>query len=203
MRVVLVTYRGLKSLMPEYMERHEAFFNMPVTLAAEEDYSQGRYHFIKPPFGETIPNGEYGNSLRWALEQVRDRYVIIMMVDYFIQAPVDSYTLRIIARYMTMKGNILRCEIGTNRGVGGMTEVDVYRGVSIREEKIFLATSLCPGIWDRKKLLEIMKGATAWDVEIQTNREFQKTSWRSIGVYPEPMDYVNYIRGRDLSELKK
>ena len=135
------------------------------------------------------------------MEKVRDKYVIIMLIDYFITRKVDASILKKIAEYMTLKGDILRCDIGTNRGFGSIPEIDVYKGVSIREEKNFLATSLCPGIWDRKKLLAIMKGATAWDVELETNREFVNSGWRSIGTYPEPVDYENVIRGGNVDEF--
>ena len=201
MRVVLITYRALQPLMEEYMHRHKKYFKLPVTLVAESDYSNGNYKHIKPPYGDPIENGDFGNSLRWALEKVKDKHVIIMLADYFITGMVNVKTIRKIAEYMTLKGDILRCDIGTNRGFGSIPEIDVYKGVSIREEKHFLATSLCPGIWDRKKLLAIMKGATAWDVELETNREFVTTGWRSIGTYPEPVDYENVIRGRNVDEF--
>jgi hypothetical protein len=201
MRVVLTTYRGLSHLMPDYMDRHEKYFNMPVTLSAEEDYSHGKYRFLKPPFGDTIRNGEFGPALKWTLENVKDKYIIIMLADYFINSNVDMTAIKKIAEYMTQEGDILRCEIGTNRGVGQLNEIDIHKGVSIREDKSWLATSLCPGIWDRKKLLKIIKGATAWDVELDMNREFQETDWRSIGVFPEPMDYENVIRARKIGEF--
>ncbi len=201
MRVVLTTYRGLAHLMPGYMELHDRYFNIPVTLSAEEDYSNGKYRFLKPPFGDPILNGAFGDSLRWTLEQVKDKYIIIMLADYFINRKVNVNTLKKIGQYMTKEGDILRCEIGTNRGLGQLDEVDTYKGVSIREDKNWLATSLCPGIWDRKKLLKIIKGATAWDVELATNREFLNTDWRSVGVYPEPIDYENVIRERKVGEF--
>ena len=203
MRVVLITYRGLAPLINQYMDRHEKYFNMPVTLSAEADYSNGKYRHLKPPFGDPILNHNFGSTLRWTLERVKDKYVIIMLIDYFINKKVNINMLKKIGQYMTQEGNILRCDIGTNRGIWGVPEVDSYKGLSIREENPCLATSLCPGIWDRKKYLEIMKGDTAWDVELATNREFLNTDFRSVGVYPEPMDYENVIRERKINEIKK
>ena len=200
-KVLLLTYRKMKWILPAYIRLHRKYWGAPVTLVAETDYSGGEFEFWLPEDyveKNMIEAHAYVAVLRWALEKTKDKYVILMMGDYMIREPVDSEIIDKMVEYMDQEGNIMRCEIGNSRGIiQSGTLTDHYKGVAIYEHN-FLPTALTPGLWDRKKFLEILPdGSTAWDVELKGRDKFPSLGFRSIGPLPEPMIYINAIRGRD------
>lgn len=184
-----------------YMEQHREHWGAPVTLIAEQDYSDGKYKFLQPPTieGGTIPNGNYRDTLLWTLEQIKNKFVVIMMADYLIYEDVDKNTINKMCQYMRTDSNILRIELGNARGIEQVADhTDTFKGIKILEHN-FLPSALTPGIWNREGLIDMAKhtGPTAWDMELDGRDWFAKSGKRSLGSDHTPIIYENALRARD------
>ena len=200
MKILLFTYRDIGWLIKPYILLHKKYSGIDTVLIAEEDYSNGEFDFLRPEFeGEFIRACEFGKVLKWALSKIDNKYVIVMLGDYLIRDKVNSDLISTIMDYMDQEKNIIRCEVGNYRGIKERADhTNTYRGYKILENN-FAAMALTPGLWDRKKLLNIITDSmdNPWAFEIVGDKNFTKNEFRSICIYPEPINYINVIRGRD------
>jgi len=205
MKILLFTYREIKWILSAYDVLHKKYWGEPYTLIAEEDYL-GSGDFIKPPFaGDSIHGGSYHEVMRWTLNEIQDEFVLIMCADYLLYTPVKKYVIEQIIEYMTENPTVLRAQIGNNSGIiQRATKTDEYKDITILEHN-FLPTSLTPGLWNKKLLVDLMSkmsgSHTAWDMELRGRDIYPNTGYRSLGVTPEPMQYINALRGRNNNSI--
>ena len=213
MRILIFTYREINWILYCYARMHMKHWGEKFTIIAEQEYINsdedfnGCYDFIKPPFeNNEIEGGDYNEVLRWTLdERIDDDFVTIMCADYLIDKPVKKDIIEQTIEYMKLNPTVLRAQLGNHSGVNQRaTKTDEYKDIIIKEHN-FLPTSLTPGIWNRKNLLELMKNMngshTAWDVEIKGRDAFPSSGFRSIGVDPESISYINALRGRNNNHI--
>jgi len=187
---------------------HEKFWDAPVTLLAEADYSDGKFEFVSPP-GDVcnsppsgvIPSSSFSNVLLWYFQQIEDMHILIMLADYFIDKPVDVERLAQLEEYMEAHAPILRGQVGDDGGYCSGHKIDTYKDIALWEGG-FLPTSLTPGLWNRQQFLKIIpNGVDAWGTEIRGRNGFLAGGYRSIAPSPGILSYLNAIRGRDLTKI--
>lgn len=179
------------------MHLHKKYWGVPVTFLAEEQYLPNCEFVIPPHTVSTIEAGDFSDVLIWYLGQLNDKFIIIMLSDYLITKQVNTDTINVLLRYMNEHPNVLRCQIGNMFGIeSSSSHTDTIGDIRIFEGN-FLPTSLTPAIWNRELLLEMMVSLTCpWGFEIKGRDKFDSMNWRSIWPVPEPIDYINSIRGR-------
>jgi hypothetical protein len=212
MRILVPTYREINWILYPYAHLHKKYWGERITVVAEQPYINSDeelkdcFDFFAPNFdGNTIEGGEYHETLKQTLRHFDDKFVTIMCADYLIYKPVDVAMITVLLEYMDTHDNVLRANLGINNGMGSSPVVEKFNNIEIREGN-FLPTSLTPGIWNRELLFEMMEhemptSKTAWDVEVKGHDALCNNHLRSIGVAPEPIHYINAIRGRQNYEL--
>jgi len=208
-KILLPTYRSIGWIVKAYAHLHDLYWGEPVVLLAEEDYSEGQFDFVCPPWKEDaswcdgdvpneIPSHHFTDVLIWYLKQIEDKHVIIMLADYLLTEPVKTYLIEQFQEYMELNDRILRGHIGYSEAFYQGQCVDKYKDLDIWEGKIYPA-SLCPAIWNRDLLLEMMEHRnTAWDFEVKGQAKFPWNGCRSIAAQPIMVHYINSLRARDM-----
>ena len=210
MRVILPTYYSIRWIVPIYERLHSEYWGAPVTLIAESDYSGGRFEFVPPPkgihSGGEIWSGNFSDVLIWYLYQIEDEHVVIMLADYLLRSKVDTDKLSKLEAYMQSHPNVLRGQVGAG-GMDAAKLIETWDGLEIWEGN-FLQTSLTPGLWNRKLLLEMMKpGLTSWGVETVGQGIFLQRPWRSVAPSRGRIEdngimaYTNAQRGKDIGNV--
>lgn len=216
MKIIIPTYKENAWAVKIYMHLHNKYWPdaKDITLLAENDYSSGLCEFVKIPQQYIDPNGSsysgnFSTILMWYLNQIADENIVIMLADYWLIKPVNHDVIMNSVNLMSTDKNILRIQFGNNSGVNGRCdlkfnnlEYDYYECGADRN--CFLTTQLTPGIWSKSNLLKIIKpNWSAWDVEVRGASEYiyTHTNLRSLGVGPEPIHYINAIRGRDQNNI--
>lgn len=212
MTILVPTYRSINWILYAYARLLVKYWGEKFTIMAEEPFIDSneefndRWEFIKPNFAESeIHGGEYHETLRWTLNELEDNFVTIMCADYLIHKPVDKERIQQTIEYMEANDNVLRANLGPNiLSKTHSTKIEDYKDIEIYEGH-FLPTSLTPGIWNRERLLELMakmeNSHTAWDLELRGRDALPKTGFRSIAIFPEPVEYINAIRGRNNEQI--
>lgn len=207
MKVILPTYKRIGWIVRAYAHLHKKYWGVPVVLLAEDDYSDGQFEFVQPPNDEylvwdkgEIPCDRFTDVLIWYLEQIQDQHVLIMLADYLVTRPVNVALLAQLEEYMQGR-NILRGQVGDDKGLDRGQMTDTYKNIEIWEGN-FLPTSLTPALWNRELFLEMINPAdTPWGVEIKGRDKFPWNGCRSIAPKPGILSYVNAFRGRDMSYI--
>jgi hypothetical protein len=205
MRVVLPTYRSIGWIVKAYALLHEKYWGVPVTLLAEDDYSDGQFEFVRAPTGFMV-DGEvhssyFTDTLIWYLRRIPDEFVIVMLADYLITEPAHVDRLSILEEYLTLHKEIMRGQVGDDGGYCGGELTETFQGLAMWEGN-FLATSLTPGMWSRQKLLLIAQpGTDAWGFEQRGRDKFLSKGYRSVAPAPGCLSYINALRGRDMHNI--
>ena len=206
MRVILPTYRGIDWIVKAYALLHAKYWGAPVTLLAEDDYSDGQFEFVRPPpsliTNGTVPAAHFSDVLIWYLRQIQDTHVIIMLADYLIYRPVDLEKLIQLEEYMLLHDNVLRGQVGDDANYCRGAQTDAYKDLVLWEGKFYEA-NLTPGMWNRQLLLSILKPSlTALQVEKTGQNEFfRRGGMRSVAPAPGCLLYINALRAQDMHNI--
>lgn len=211
MKIILPTYKRIGWIVKAYAHLHKKYWGEPVVLLAEADYSEGQLEFVLPPLNELIlwdaaddtpgeiPGRHFTDILIWYLRQIEDEHVIIMLADYLLTAPVDTKLIGQLQEYMELDSTILRGHIECGGGFTLGQNTDSYKDLEIWEGN-FLPTSLCPAIWNRHLLLEMIPWRhTSLGFEISCRDLFPSSGLRSVATKPGMVHYINAIRGRNMN----
>ena len=101
--------------------------------------------------------------IREALSKVTTKYVIMMCDDHFIRDKVDMERIR---EYVALMNDNIAC-INFEDSFGGNKKTDI-EGLELRPNKSPYMCSTQPALWNRKILIELLKGnMDIWQWEIQ------------------------------------
>ena len=216
MKILLPSYRSISWMVKAYVHMHEKYWGAPVVLLAEEDYSDGHFEFACPPWKEDvswidgkipgeIPGWHFTDVLIWYLRQIEDEHVIVMLADYLLTAPVDTVLIGQLQEYMELHDEVMRGHIDYGGGYRSGQMTDKYKDIEIWEGE-FLPSSLTPAIWNSQLLHDLMiPRDTAQGMESKGRGIYQKMvdekGCRSIAAKPGMVEYINCIRGRDMSSM--
>ncbi len=217
MKILLPAYRSIDWIVKAYAHMHELYWDAPVVLLAEEDYSDGQFECAIPPWKEDatwvdgdvpneIPGHHFTDVLFWYLKQIEDTHVIIMLADYLLSAPVDIKSLIQLQEYMELHKEVMRGHIDAGGGWYKLSkQTDLYKDIEIWEDN-FLPSSLTPAIWNVDLLQRLMVHRdSAHGLESKGRDIFYKMAEeegiRSVAAKPGMVSYINCIRGGDMSHM--
>ena len=138
-----------------------------------------------------------GDEVNWfdrtikSLEQLDEKYIMFLLEDYFISKKISNdYIDKIIS---DMEENEIFFVRLSNAGI------KYKRKYEIVQYNIPYYISLQPGIWNRKKLIDILKnienGKTPWDFEVYFLKNRRKTNDIVKGVWYHYNDILGYKNG--------
>ena len=125
---------------------------------------------IKNPYYKTIcknyPLELWTKRMRESLSEIDDDEILLMIDDIFIRKPVD--TARIEYAEAHLKGNIA-C-FNFEKVFNKEDEETLLKGFKMRKKGSAYELSLMCGLWDRKKLINILeKDSDPWAIEYAQN----------------------------------
>lgn len=121
---------------------------------------------IQNPYYKTIcknyPLEKWTRKIREALEEIDDEQILIMMDDCFIRKPVDEERIKYLSTKLS--GNIAMFEFEKCYDPNDI-ETNI-KGMKKRQHGAEYEVSINCGLWDRKKLIDVLKGEhDPWYVE--------------------------------------
>ena len=122
---------------------------------------------------------EWSSRLRKALKQINTNYVLFMLEDYFISAPVDDSNFRIIVNSF-IQNDLNYLKLNMNH-LGSRGFKKTRKVVKMVDYEI----SLQPSIWNKEYLLSSLPDypANAWQVEQHLNIMTSSAGFNSSGCY--------------------
>lgn len=202
MKVVVMSYRSIAWLVKPFVYLHQKYWGCPVTLLAEEDYSEGAFDFFQPPDSIAMPKSKeipayrFSDVLVWYLRQIEDEHILLMMGDFLIYQPVDVVRLQELQEYMH-EHDVVRGQVGDDNFCQFSRLVDHYQHLDIYEGG-FRISSLNAALWNRQMLLDMIPlNADPWAVENRCGESIEQRGLRSIATMPGIMACLNVIRSRE------
>ena len=163
----------------------------PVTQNLPDNFTVYSYSDWKP-----LPASKWSNGLRYALKQIPDGIVTILLEDYYLNAPANLEVIEQGIEIMEHYHNVLlRFDLTTDRMYNGHAEdLGKYGVVDLVETpyKSEYQMSFQAGMWNRRLLLSLIpNGLSPWQAElyIQPPEEM-----RVFGTKNEPVKYTNVIK---------
>lgn len=154
------------------------------------------------------PSTRWTNGLIKALKVINDDHVVIMLEDYWLCRGVNHQAVNTLHDLAQQYDNILRIDLTDDRQYNGrMREFDYlpywgYNDILWTPPDSEYQSSLQAGIWNRKRLLEVVQpNESAWQFEIAgTGTVIRSRSdlW-VLGTRQKPIRYANIFRGGDSS----
>jgi len=138
---------------------------------------------INNPYYKTIckdyPLSQWSRRIRETLEEIDDEQILLMVDDCFIRKPVNEE--RIQYACSQLEGNI--AFLNFERSFDQSDQESLIKGFKKRKRGANYAISIMCGLWDRKKLIQILsKNCDPWQIES----------------YQEDYGYDYYINSEDL-----
>ncbi len=141
----------------------------------------------------SLDEKQYGGSGAWSMylmdyiKTLTDKYVILGLDDYFIDAPMNIESYKellgqmddgyICARLSSNKEFVYKHKFGDH--------------VQIASDKYTCTAQYC--IWDREKLLEILKDVrTPWEFEVWGTEIMNRLKYYTIGSLTPPLQYPDH-----------
>ena len=181
-----------------YLRLHEKFWGDDITVVAPQNYTQHKHFQLVPSRYNVRQNFSF--QLIDALIHTKHDNVVVMLADYFLYQPVNLTSLNNISEYMTQNPNIIRVDVGGQSCNGPVEEVSpqLFSGSKFQQ------VSLTPGMWNKKLWIDMLQsrfGMDPWMTETELEQKFLRSSYSSLLARPQPVYYVNTLRGRDDREL--
>lgn len=156
-------------------------------------------------FSAGVDNGQrsWSTSVIRALQSLQDEIFILLLDDYFLNAPVHVGGVRSLADYVGLHPEALRLDLTTDRlYAGDMFDAEKWgHRFDIVETPAgsMYQMSLQAGIWRRSLLLKLLKPEMSpWEVELQTS---PPPEMRVFGTRQAPVSYANVFQGGQPDKL--
>lgn len=152
------------------------------------------------------PKDQWSDGLIKYLHTVKERYVLLMLDDYWLIRTVDVSGIGTLLEYMVNNPKILRMDLTADRQfAGGAKRVESYGHYDIvHAPGTPYQMSLMPGMWNKKLLLEILQpGWSPWEVELDGTGKLNETDMIVVGTQQQPIRIVNSLRNdRDWVDIE-
>ena len=139
----------------------------------------------------TGPEINWFNRTINSLSDLNEKYSMFMLEDYLISKKIENETIDEILSFMELnQAFYYQLSVGNTKSREKMR--------TIVSAKTSYPISLQPAIWEREKLLLILKqinGKTPWDVENYFIKEYQGKKDVINGAYHDTRDILGYKNG--------
>ena len=143
------------------------------------------------------PKEKWSNGLLSYLTNIDDKFIVILLDDYWLVRTVDVGGVRTLCDYMDLDSKILRIDLTADRlYAGGVKDVDMYGHYDIIEApQSQYQMSLQVGIWNRTNLIKILQNDwSAWDVELIGTGIVNESDMRVLGTRQNLIRYANGMK---------
>ncbi len=161
------------------------------------------------------PKDQWSDGLIKYLNAISEQFVIIMLDDYWINRGVDRAAVKAIFEYMSKYRSILRIDLTGDRFYANGPKYPLDNPVHDTHAHLDFFNrpnseyqmSLMPGMWNKKKLLEILEpNWDPWQVELEGTHKVNKTDMVVLGTRQWPVRITNALRNEqdfiDVANIK-
>jgi len=172
------------------------------------------FHFVSMGDQGAYPIDRWSDALIKYLHSIKDTHVILMLEDYFINAPVAVREIELLCHHAwENRDRIARIDLTTDRRYArGATDVGYCHHIPLikSDPQSHYHLSLMSGIWNKKVLLQVLvPHESPWDVELAGTLRLARMPYDVLGTKswnPEderlaPMQYVLGIRYTETENL--
>ena len=115
-----------------------------------------------------MPLEKWSKRIRLALEKIHQNKIIFMCDDVFLKAPINKDKL--YKALDMIKNNV--ANVNFERSFEETDQASEYEGFKFRPPGAYCRVSLLCGLWDRKKLIDVLsEDCSPWDIEIR-NKDY-------------------------------
>lgn len=144
---------------------------------------------------ETV--SDWSSETKLILQQVKEKYVLLILDDYFIYKPVDMQVLSDSIRVMKKRDAIflkLGCFPASHRSLWMYDIIAETPFIGIIRNWQEYRINLQLGIWNKELLYSLLKmGETPWQFEINGSKRSNEVSNPSLCIVEDPEK--NYVHG--------
>lgn len=151
------------------------------------------------------PREHWSTGVMNFLESIPDQQVLILLDDYWFIRQVDYRGIATLAEYMRLHPKILRIDLTTDRLYAGGAprpmdglDYDTYGHYDLFQVPGSpYQMSLMPGIWNKEKLLQVLKPHwSPWEVELTgtDNLNSNFPEFIVLGTRQNPIRFTNALR---------
>lgn len=165
-------------------------------------------HWAMPDNGDFIsiddqnwPSNKWSNQLLSLLDYIRQQHFILMLEDFWINAPVNVQAIESLYELASKQSNVLRIDLSQDRQYNAPhVTCQVWQGTKIIEtyHNSPYQMSLQAGIWNRELLrTAVLPDWSPWDVEIigtQRQNALSGKGGRVLGTTINPLPYIPVVR---------
>ena len=150
------------------------------------------------------PAERWSNGVLKILQQLDDELFIMLLEDYWLNAPVAGKTIEVVERYLTAHPEVLRCDLTSDRLQSGQArDVETFDGVDFVEtpHSCPYQMSLQAAVVRRTLLQQVLPpDISPWSLELYGNK-WLRPELRVLGTKQAPMRYIN-AKGTGLAQTQ-
>ena len=196
MRILVLSCDKYYWLLPGFQHQWNKYCGLPITIVgfSQPDFKmQENFSFYSLGNFADYPADKWSDSIIKLLDAIDDKYIMIMLEDYWLVRNVDIQALKAIDKFCNCYSNIARFDLTEDRLKGGMSKDIGYIGRLdlIEAQRTSYNASLQASIWSTDYLKRILvPGESPWNFELQgTERLNNIEDMRVLGVRQYPVRY--------------
>lgn len=138
------------------------------------------------------PVEKWSDAIIKYLKGIDDELVLFLLEDYWMMRAVDTHGLAAACGFMQTHKEVIRFDVAADRVFNDLAQyVCPWGSLDICEAKGAYALSFQASIYRRELLLEVMRPSeTPWMAEINGSARLNKLSYRVVGSYQWPLNYM-------------
>lgn len=188
--IYIASFDGYSDLWEPFFELFWKFWpDCPYDVylgANSKDFDDDRVTILRSP-----NDAVWSDRARHHLEQIDHDYVLVMLDDWFVEAPVDAPAIaRLVEIFDIVRGHAIRLmpDPKPTLALGGLPEIGLM-GLGIQNRTSTQAT-----IWRRTSLLQLLRdGESLWEFEVYGAARSNMWSGGVFSVWTAPIKYFGAV----------
>jgi len=158
------------------------------------EFELGAADFVSLGRFADYPVGKWSDGLINFLSLIDDPIVLLMMDDYWLNAPVNHAAIDYLARYVEWHPYIARLDVtGDRLGASNWSRFDDAGGLTLikSDPHSLYHFSYQAALWRKSLLLECLRaGETPWQSEMNGDQRLRDLGYTVLGTTQPPMRYT-------------
>lgn len=203
MKTYCLTNENHYWLLPAFTHLFKMFWPwQALTIAG---YTRPPQKFDGVPFysiaATNYPVQHWTNGLIEFLDRIQDEYLVLMLEDYWLSAPVRGNVAMLLNVIQSgyFGDKFLRLDLSADRASHAYLTHEPVAGFDIISTPSYTPyqMSFQAAVWHRRNLLSILvPGETPWEAEINGSIRLRGSEWLVLGTLQRPVQYTPVYRSK-------
>lgn len=190
-------------LLPPFLELHRHFW--PFQRVEVVGYGKPVQPLYGTPFHKiastNYPVQQWSTGLIEFLQQLPDEYLVLMLEDYWLTAPVRGSVAMLLNVVQSgyFGDKFLRLDLSADRAAQAYTLHERVAGFEIIATPSYspYQMSFQAAVWHRENLLKVLvPNETPWEAEIAGTKRLRGSDWLVLGTLQHPLKYTPVWRSQ-------